>query len=288
MSTSVYFNNYAGTKINEVRLYEDILVESIKIMGHDIWYLPRENWNENDNIFGENVQSKFNRAYQMEVYLANVQGWEGDGEIFTKFGLEIRQGTNLIIAKKTFDKYMPTAITPRPREGDLIYVPVMQQIFEIKFVEEELLFFTRGYKYPYIYELRCEVFRYSSEQMNTGVEEIDDIDKNATYTVVLDVTGTGNFNIGEMVYQGSNLSSSTVSAKVSNWDPNNKKLSIYHVKGDFSTSSNVKSVDTNLSFSISTADILGDNVYYDLFDNKQLQEEANTIMVIQQNPFGNP
>ena len=167
-------------------------------------------------------------------------------------------------------------------------ISVMQQLFEIKFVEEELLFFTRGYRYPYIYELRLEVFRYSSEQLNTGVEEIDLVDPNVTYTVVLDVNGTGNFNIGEMVYQGSNLSSSTASAKVSNWDPNNKKLSLYHIKGDFSTSSNVKSVDSNLSFTITTADILGDNVYYDLFDNKQLQEEANTIMVIQQNPFGNP
>ena len=91
-----------------------------------------------------------------------------------------------------------------------------------------------------------------------------------------------------MVYQGNTFVTSTASAKISNWDPNNKKLSIYHVKGDFSTSSNVKSIDTNLSFSIATTDTMGDNVYYDMFDNKQLQEEANTIMVIQQNPFGNP
>jgi hypothetical protein len=257
-------------------------------MGHDVWYMPRENWNENDNIFGENVQSKFDRAYMMEMYLANVQGWEGDGELFTKFGLELRQGTNLVVAKRTFDKYMPTNITPRPREGDLIYVPVMQQLFEIKFVEEELLFFARGYPYPYIYELRLEVFRYSSEQISTGVDQIDQIDTNATYTIVLDVRGTGNFNIGEMIYQGSNIANSTASAKVGNWDPNNKKLSLYHVKGEFITSSNIHSSDTNLSFSITTADTLGDNVYYDLFDNKQLQDEANTIMVIQQNPFGQP
>jgi len=288
MSTSHYFNNYAGTKINEIRLYEDVLIESIKIMGHDVWYMPRENFDENDNIFGENVQSKFDRAYMMEMYLANVQGWEGDGELFTKFGLEIRQGTNLIVAKKTFDKYMPTSITPRPREGDLIYVPVMQQLFEIKFVEEELLFFTRGYKYPYIYELRCEVFRYSSEQINTGVEQIDSVDKDATYTVVLNVSGTGNFNIGESVYQGSNVANSTASAKVGDWDPNNKKLSVYHVKGEFSTTSNIRSTDTNLSFTITSTDTLGDNVYYDLFDNKDLQDEANNILVIQSNPFGNP
>jgi hypothetical protein len=256
--------------------------------GHDVYYMPRENWNENDNIFGENVQSKFDRAYMMEMYLANVQGWEGDGELFSKFGLELRQGTNLVVAKRTFNKYMPTVITPRPREGDLIYVPVMQQLFEIKFVEEELLFFTRGYRYPYIYELRCEVFRYSSEQLNTGVEQIDQVDPNATYTIVLDVRGTGNFNIGEMVYQGANLKSSSASAKVSDWDPNGKKLSLYHIKGDFQSTSNVKSVDTNLSFSVTTADTLGDNVYYDLFDNKQLQDEANTIMVLQTNPFGNP
>ena len=288
MATSHYFNNYAATKINEVQLYEDVLIESIKIMGHDVWYMPRENWNENDNIFGENVQSKFDRAYLMEMYLANVQGWEGDGELFTKFGLELRQGTNLVVAKRTFNKYMPTSITPRPREGDLIYVPVMQQLFEIKFVEEELLFFARGYRYPYIFELRCEVFRYSSEQINTGVDQIDQVDQNATYTVVLDVSGTGNFNIGEMVYQGANLTSSTASAKVADWDPNNKKLNLYHIKGEFSQSASLKSTDTNLTFTITSTDTLGDNVYYDLFDNKQLQDEANTIMVLQSNPFGNP
>lgn len=288
MATNHYFNNYAATKINEVRLYEDVIVESIKIMGHDCWYLPRENWDENDKLFGENVQSKFSRAYQMEMYLANVEGWEGDGELFTKFGLEIRQGTNLIIAKKTFDKYMPTTVSPRPREGDLIFVPVMQQIFEIKYVEEELLFFTRGYKYPYIYELRCEVFRYSSEQLNTGVDIIDDVDKNATYTLSLGVTGTGNFNIGEMVYQGNTYATSTASAKVSDWNPTTKKLNLYHIKGDFTTTSNVKSIDSNLSFTVTSTNPLADNVYYDLFDNEQLQSEANNIMIIQQNPFGNP
>ena len=82
-----------------------------------------------------------------------------------------------VVARRTYEKYAPVALYPRPREGDLIYVPVMMQLFEIKFVEEELLFFGKGLRTPYIYELRCELFRYNNEKINTGVEVIDDIDE---------------------------------------------------------------------------------------------------------------
>jgi Virus neck protein len=258
-------------------------------MGHDIYYLPRESWTDTDEIFGENMASRFDRAYQMEMYICNVEGYEGENELFTKFGLEIREGSNFIVAKKTFDKYIPTNITIRPREGDLLFVPVMNRIFEIKFVEEELLFFGKGLRTPYIYELRCELFRYNNEKINTGVEVIDDIDVNASYTVELAVTGTGNYNIGEVVYQGANLNAATVTAKVGNWDPNARKLYLVDINGTFANNSNIIGASTNTRGSVYSTDTLGDHVYYDFFNNKQIQTEADSIIDFSEiNPFGKP
>ena len=142
MATSVHFNNFSPAYTNEQRLMEDNIVESIKIMGHDCWYVPREGFNEVDSLFGENPQSKFERAFNVEMYLANVEGYEGDGDFFSKFGVEIRDTSNFIVSRKSFERYIPSNIAVRPREGDLIFVPTLQKLFEIKFIEEELMFFS--------------------------------------------------------------------------------------------------------------------------------------------------
>lgn len=257
--------------------------------GHDIYYLPRESWSDTDEIFGENLSSRFDRAYQMEMYIANTDGFSGDNELFTKFGLEIREGSNFIVSKRTFDKYVPSNLTIRPREGDLLFVPVMNRIFEIKFVEEELLFFGKGLRTPYIYELRCELFRYNNEKIDTGVEVIDDIDVNASYTIELVLSGTGNYNIGEIVYQGANLAAATVTAKVNNWDPNNRKIYLVDIKGNFANGSNIIGAVSNTNGVVLSTDTLGDHVFYDFFNNKQIQTEANNIIdFTETNVFGTP
>lgn len=291
MATNHYFNNFSGVRTNEQRMYEDLLSESIKINGHDIYYMPRENWDDTDEIFGENIHSKFERAYHMEMYIANVEGFEGDGEFFSKFGLEIRDSSNFIVTKRTFDKYMPSSIAMRPREGDLIYVPVFQKIFEIKYVEEELLFFTKGRKLPYIYELRAEAFRYANEQINTGVEEVDEIENQSVYTIQMTLSGSGNYNIGETVYQGSNLTYATATATVQNWDPANNVITLITPKGNILGSANLIGVNSNTRKSIisNTVDALGDNTYYDLYNNRDIQLQANTFIDLSEiNPFGSP
>lgn len=288
MATSHYFRLYPGRKSNEQLLFEDLLNESIKIMGHDIYYLPREDWDDTDTLFGENVHSIFDRAYQMEMFIANIEGWEGDGDFFSKFGLEIRDSCNFILTKRTFEKYVPSTITIRPREGDLLYVPVMRKIFEIKFVEEDLLFFSKGNKLPYLYELRVEAFRYANEKLVTGVDVIDEIDDLSSYTLKIPTTGSGNFNIGETVYQGANLEFSTASAKVVDWEPANNAVYLGNVKGSFNNGSTLVGTSSGTTRTVGTYDALQDNVYYDLFDNKLIENEANNFIVIQQNPFGVP
>lgn len=290
MATSHYFQNYSSVgRLNEQRLYEDLLNESIKINGHDIYYLPREQWDQTDRIFGENIYSKFERAYQMEMYIANVEGFQGDGEFFSKFGLEIRDTTNIIVTRRTFQKYIPSTIAARPREGDLIYVPVFQKIFEIKFVEEELLFYTRSKSLPYVYELRAEAFRYANEPINTGIDVIDRIENESVYTVQLVLSGSGNYNIGEVVYQGANLAFATASATVQNWEPSNNTITLITPKGVISGSVNLVGATSGTVRTVTTADALGDNTYYDLYNNRDIELEANNFISFEEiNPFGVP
>jgi hypothetical protein len=290
---SNYFNNYSGTVTNEMRLMEDVVVESIKIMGHDVYYLPREAWSSDDNILGENVASKFTRAYVIEAYLANVDGYEGDGDFFSKFGLEIRDTSNFVVSRRSFERYVPSNITIRPREGDLIFVPVMQKIFEIKFVEEELMFFSIGKRSPYIYELRCELFRYSNENIDTGIEEVDHVEHSLSYTIKLDVNqGNGiNFYRNEIVYQGAsaNLSNSVAVGEVKEWQPLTNSILLMNIKGDFSANTQLIGTSSNARYNISSVDAMGDHVEYDIYDNKQLQDEANTFLDFTEvNIFGNP
>ncbi|CAB4170762.1 neck protein [uncultured Caudovirales phage] len=290
MAVSQYFNNYSGRMTGEQFLMEDNIVESIKIMGHDCWYVPREGFNEVDSLFGENPQSKFERAYNMEMYLANVEGYEGDGDFFSKFGVEIRDTSNFICSRRSFERYIPSSIAQRPREGDLVFVPGLQKLFEIKFVEEELMFFSLGNRKPYIYEMRCELFRYSQESINTGVDEIDHVEHTLGYAIQIDVTtGSGNFYQEERVYQGVSLATSTASADVRDWDPTLKQLQLINIIGEFATGSAIKGATSNANYNISITDTLGDYLDYDTYDNKIIQTEADAIISFnEQNPFGEP
>lgn len=290
MATSVYFNNYSVGVINEQRLLEDLIVESVQIMGHDCFYIPRDSYNGDDEIYGETINAKFSRAYTMEMYIANTEGYEGDGDFFSKFGLEIRDTSNFVVAARTFQKYIPSNIAFRPREGDLIYVPVMRKLFEIKFVEEELLFFSIGKRNPYIYELRCELFRFSDENITTGVEEVDDVGMENSYTIELNLgSGSGLYNIGEVVYQGANLSSASAKAVVSDYDPVTKKINLINITGTFAAATSLRGNTTNAIYTVTSTDVLGDYVFYDQYDNKNLQTEAALFIDLSEiNPFGMP
>lgn len=290
MATSVYFNNFSGATINEQRLMEDVVGESIKIMGHDVKYMPREVYDSADDIIGESPNAKFSRAYTVEMYLANVEGYEGDGDFFSKFGLEIRDTSNFVVGRRAFEKYIPSTIATRPREGDLIYVPTLGKIFEIKFVEEELMFFSLGKRTPYIYELRCEVFRYSNEDLSTGDKEIDDIEHVAAYAIQLSLgTGSGQYIIDERVYQGGSITDYIARAEVKNTMIAEKKIEVYNIVGEFSPGTTLIGETSGASYVLASSDDLDDWVDNDDFDNRALQTEANTFVdFTETNPFGMP
>lgn len=259
-------------------------------MGHDCYYIPRDSYNGDDEIFGETKNAKFTRAYTMEMYIANVEGYEGDGDFFSKFGLDIRDNSNFVLAARAFRKYIPSNIAARPREGDLIYIPVMKKIFEIKFVEEELLFFSLGHRNPYIYELRCELFRFSDENFGTGVEEVDEIESDNSYTIELAMgNGSGLFNKGELVYQGANVAYASAKASVTEYDPITKKLTLHNIIGTFATATTIKGDSSNATYTVTTTDVLGEHIFYDQYDNKALQDESTLFIDLSEiNPFGMP
>jgi len=175
--TNHYFQsgNTSGTTA-EQRLVEDLIIESLKIYGHDLYYMPRTSVTQ-DNILNEDVLAQFTSAYPIEMYLQNVEGWNGQQELFTKFGIEIKDTATFVVSKRRWlDSIAYQASTlqlpSRPAEGDLLYFPKTDAMFEIKFVEHLNPFYQIG-KF-YVYTLQCELYRYSSEVIQTGLDEIDD------------------------------------------------------------------------------------------------------------------
>jgi hypothetical protein len=160
----------------EQRLLEDLIVESIKIYGEDMLYLPRT-LNHKDELYGADDQSSYDEAILVELYIKNVDGFGGDGNFMSKFGLEIRDQVTFTIAKRTFDEEVGAQRNfLRPREGDAIYFPLNNKVFQIKFVDNKPIYYQLGALQ--VYDLTCELFEYSGESFNTGIPQIDSIQNN--------------------------------------------------------------------------------------------------------------
>jgi hypothetical protein len=180
MPRSVYFSQ---TYRQEQNLLEDLLIESMQIMGHDVFYIPRKIVKQ-DFILNEDVISSFDKAFSLEMYVESVDGFEGDGDLMTKFGLEIRDQLTLVCSRKRWNaligRHGYTNDSVRPREGDLIYVPLTGGLFEIKFVEDKNPFFQLGGSgrskgnNP-LFKLVCELFEYGGQEIDTGIPVVDNI-----------------------------------------------------------------------------------------------------------------
>jgi len=153
---------------------EDIIIECLKIYGFDTLYLPRQAVNE-DVILGEDALNKYEFAYPLEMYMQNVSGFEGDGDLMSKFGVEFRDTATFVVARRRWDEVVGKSgnavLTTRPAEGDIVYFPLTKAFFEVKKVEATDPFFQVGKLY--VYKLQCELYQYSAEQFNTGVSDID-------------------------------------------------------------------------------------------------------------------
>ena len=182
-----------GSK-TEQGLVQDLINESIQIHGIDVFYIPRQ-YVTQKTIIKEVIESQFNNAYPIEAYINSYDGYDGQGTVLSKFGIQELDDLSLIISKERFEIYITPLIqnldnvklSTRPKEGDLIYFPLGDRLFEIKYVEHEKPFYQL--RENYVYELRCELFRYGDELLNTGIDYIDDNVKSEGYIQTLSMVG---------------------------------------------------------------------------------------------------
>lgn len=180
----------------EQSLVQSLINEQLRMYGVEVYYIPRRYITTN-TIIKEVIESKFDNALPLEAYVDTYEGYEGQGTILSKFGIQPLSDLTLIISKERFETYITPLIknipdielATRPKEGDLIYFPLGDRLFEIKFVEHEKPFYQL--QKTYVYELRCELFRYEDEEIDTGVEQIDDNVEKSGYIESLSLIGSG-------------------------------------------------------------------------------------------------
>ena len=178
-------NHYLNLHKNqsEQNLIENLTIESIQFYGMDIQYLPR-NTIERCGLFGEDIKTKFDTNYLIEMYMSSVDGWEGDGNILANFGMQIKDTCTMMVSKKRFQDVVYGQ--QRPTEGDLIYIPMSNSLLEINFVEHENIFYQQGKLFTYL--LTLENYTYDHSSFDTGQESIDKINTDYSFSDVMNTS----------------------------------------------------------------------------------------------------
>jgi hypothetical protein len=295
MSTNFYFNNFPLNQItSEQLLVEDLVIEAMQINGMDVYYLPRTSRDQVDFLYGEDTLKQYTSAYPIEMYLEDVTGMEGEGDFISKFGLEIRDEVTMLMSRRRFQF---TVNQPRPYEGDLIYIPMLQNFFEITFVEHEnnqAMYYTLGRGRGgnvYVYALKMKQFVFSNEVVQTGIAEIDGQirDEYPRTRLTLQSGGTGAFVNDEIVFVSpdATLANSTAQALVHNYETGSY-VDVYRVRGTFGSGSlrgNTSSAVWTLNTVSDTATM--DNAFEDIIDNNRIETESDSILdFTEHNPFG--
>ena len=282
MPTNSYFTH--GTS-GEQNLVEELVIEQIKMFGQDVYYIPRVIVDE-DPAFGEDSLSKFDDAYLIEAYLENVEGFGGDGDLFSKFGVRISDKVTFIISRTRFTSLVDDNTTliqeGRPNEGDLIYFPLAQKLFQIQFVQYEQPFFQLGKIHTW--GLECELYEYSDEDFDTGVDAIDQVERNFAnaITVGLVAGGSGTFTAGETVTGGT----SNVTAEVKSWDATTRQLQIYNRSGIFTIPETVTGQTSGAAHTTASYNTLN-NTNSEFDENSFFETQGDSILDFSQgNPFG--
>lgn len=298
MSTvNVYFSQ--GTR-NEQYLIEDIIIESLKIYGQEMFYIPRTLVSK-DNILGEDRLSEFKQLYPIEMYFENVDSFDGQGAFIQKFGLMMEQSATLVVARRRWEqmvgRFGQTTIPTRPNEGDLIYFPLTKGLFEIKFVKHQDPFYQLGKLY--VYKLQVELFQYASERIDTGVAEVDVFESVKTFSTNTTRNRTGMVTGVTVTNGGSGYNDATVKfisnsgfgAQGNAIIENGVITGVEIVNGGIGY---VSPDDTRVVFESTTGTSATGTVTIDINidksnsygDNNSFKQEAVSIMFNENNPFG--
>jgi len=288
MATNPYFNHH-GTNTPENRLIENLMIESIKTYGIDVYYLPRTLNNE-DTLMGEDASASYNSAHTIEMYIKTVDGFEGSGDFIAKWGLQIKDQITFTVAKRRWQELglSTDGRAKMPHEGDLIYFPITKALFQILFIEDEAIFYQTGQLQSY--DMLCEMFTYSDQSFNTGIDTIDAIERTHSYSIDFTMnSGSGNYTVGETVYQGDSLAEATVKGEVGSWNSTTKILNLLNMTGNFSGTVNIIGDSSSASYSITSFDAQTSaaNTAATSTSNSDIEAEADAIIDFTEgNPFG--
>ena len=284
MPTNVFFNHSVST---EQQLYEDLVVESLRIYGHETYYLPRQIIEE-DTILNEDVQSKFGDAYSVEMYIENAEGFEGEGDLMSKFGVQVRDQATFVISLRSWERFISLdsnlATSFRPNEGDLVYFPLSGSMFEIKFVEHEDPFYQVGKLF--VFKLRCELFEYSQDDFDTGIGDIDVIEDEQAYSLSMTM---GSGNAKDYVANENLTKGGTVVAEAVSWHQPTSKLLAKDIITTLEVNDVLVGAISGASFTITSIDdrmtFSNDAAAQNLdFEGK----DSSYLDLSEVNPFGEP
>ena len=287
MPTSPYFPTYHQGHSGEQTLVQNLVDEQIKLFGSDIYYLPKTAIK--DGTLDEVRYTKFQDQFQIEMFLVNVMGFGDNAEFVSKFGLRITDEIIFRVSTKRWDEEVAEhsmsaklEVPSRPNEGDLLYYPLTEDLYEIKYVGKEEPFFQFG-KIQF-YALTAELYEVGSDDLATGVAEIDAIEElfDTAIALTMGVGGTGDFVVGETVTGGT----TSTTAEVKSWDSSTRILQVINRTGTFASNESLTGNNSGAVWVVSTFDTLQDtNSEYD--QNRQIEDTADNIVDwTEGNPFG--
>ena len=296
-TTNVYFSQ--GTR-NEQYLIEDLIIESLRIYGQEVMYIPRTLVSK-DEILGEDRLSKFKSAFPIEMYFENVDSFGGQGAFIEKFGLMMEQSATLVVARRRWEqfvgRYGVTTVPTRPNEGDLIYFPLSKGLFEIKFVQHQDPFYQLGKLY--VYKLQVELFQYASESIDTGIAAVDAFETLKTFntnttrnntagvkSITITSNGSGYTSVPTITFISSTGMGATAEAVINNGQVTSINVTnsgtgyqtppVITIVGGGGTGAQAES---HIEINIDKADSFGDN-------NKFKQQSSTVLNFDDSNPFG--
>lgn len=281
-------NNFSTT--SEQNLLNDLIIESIQIYGVDVLYVPREHV-DLDSLYGEDPLSQFSNSYTIEMYTESVQGFGGEGELLSKFGIQLNNEMEMSVSKTRFEAIVPTAERTRPHEGDLLLFPLNNQIFEISFVDHDHIFYQTGIIHTY--KLKLEQFVYSHETANTGNTEFDLMQREQSFSIEIDLDsgGTGDYTNLEPVYVGTDLSNTTFSGIVYEWSNTAYTLRVGDITGEIANGDVIVGDTSNAQWTV--ANTYNEDVFIEFNDDDDFADnfsiENNAFAIIdstQNNVFG--
>ena len=287
MPTSSYFPTYHAGHSGEQGLVQDLVDEQIKLFGSDVYYLPKTVLA--DSTLDEVRYTKYQDQFQIEMLLVNVMGFGDNAEFISKIGLRITDEIIFRVSTKRWTEEVTEhsmsaklTVPERPNEGDLLYYPLTQNLYEIKYVGKEEPFFQFG-KIQF-YAITAELYQVGSDDLATGIAEIDAIEVlfDTAISLTMGVGGTGDFTVGETVTGGT----TATTAEVKSWDSTTRILIVQNRTGTFSANESLTGNDSNAVWVVSTFDTLQNtNSEYDA--NRQIEDAADNIVDWSEgNPFG--